>query len=220
MIIAVAITHLISGCASLGQEGNTTQTAAVTGALGAATGCGVAVMLGGGVGDCAKWGAVGAAAGALAGWAYESRKVASAESVNSKASNAGIVVPEDKIVLQSYDVTPDTNVVKQGATITTTGIIKLIGHSATPPKVKEELALVAPDGKVGKPQVGEINIIDGAGEFKSTGRFTIPKGFRKGSYTVKSTLYLDDKVVANKQFSLQVAHIHDSQAIQLALTSK
>ena len=62
----------------------------------------------------------------------------------------------------------------------------------------------------------ESAVIDGAGEYKSTGKFTIPQGLPQGKYTVKSQLSLDDKVVANKSFDVQVAYIDGSQVIRLA----
>lgn len=211
--IAVAGVFLVSGCATTGQGGSQGQNSAVGAGIGAVAGCGLAVMLGG---KCAEGAVLGAAAGALIGWSYESKKVATAESVNSQARQAGVNVPKDKVVLGSYDVTSNTNSVKPGGVVVSDSTIKLIGRSNAPPKVEEKLVLVTPDGKEGAPQVGKLAAVDGAGEYKSTGKFTIPQGFPQGKYTVKSQLSLDDKVAANKSFNVQVAYVDGNQVIHLA----
>jgi hypothetical protein len=212
VVIAIASICLISGCAALGQNGDRGQRTAVGGALGAAAGCGVALALGK---DCLTWGAVGGIAGATIGWVYESEKVATGESVNAKARQAGVSVPEDKVVLQSYDIKSGTSIVKQGGTVISNGTIKLIGRSSTPPNVEEKLILVAPDGREGAPQIGKIAAVDGAGEYKSSGNFIIPPGFPQGRYIVKGVLSLDGKVAATKRFTFQVAYIHGKQVFHL-----
>jgi hypothetical protein len=91
-----------------------------------------------------------------------------------------------------------------------------MGYSKTPPKVEEQLVLVSPDGKEGKPQVGKLTAVDGAGVYKSTGKFNIPKGFPQGKYSVTSKLMLDDKVAATKKFTVQVAYLDGNQVVRLA----
>lgn len=128
-------------------------------------------------------------------------------------------VPNDKIVLRSYDVTTNSYTVKQGGEVVTDSQIKLIGRSNTPPKVEETLALVRPDGRAGDPQdakVYPVAAVDGAGEYKSTGKFVIPKGLPQGKYAVKSRLSLDGKIVANKSFNIQVAYMDGNQVVRLA----
>lgn len=211
--IAVAGLFLVSGCATPGQTGSQGQNAASGAAIGAVAGCGLAVLLGG---KCAQGAAVGGLAGAAIGWSYESKKVATAEAVNTQARQEGVNVPKDEVVLGGYDVTPNTNSVKQGGAVVTNSTITLIGRSNTPPKVEEKLVLVTPEGKEGAPQVGKLAAVDGAGEYTSTGKFTIPKGFPQGKYIVKSQLFLDDKVAANKSFNVQVAYVDGNQVIYLA----
>lgn len=210
--IAIASVFLVSGCATTGQGGSQGQNVAAGAAIGAVAGCGLAVMLGQ---KCAKGALVGATVGAVAGWTYESKKVATAESVNTQARKDGVVIPDDKVVLGDYKVAPNTSSVRQGDSIVTNSTITLLGRSNTPPKVEERLILVTPEGKEGAPQIGKLAAVDGAGEYVSTGKFTIPKGFPQGKYTVKSQLTLDDKVAANKTFNVQVANIEGNQVIRL-----
>ena len=211
--IVIAGLFLVSGCATPEQGGSQGQNAAAGAGIGAVAGCGLAVMLGG---RCADGAIVGGLAGAVVGWSYESKKVATAESVNTQARKEGVIVPKDKVVLGGYEVVPNTNSVKQGGSVVTNSTITLLGRSNTPPKVEEKLTLVTPEGKEGTPQIGKLAAVDGAGEYTSTGKFTIPKGFPQGKYTVKSQLFLDDKVAANKSFNVQVAYVDGNQVIHLA----
>ncbi len=208
--IAVAGVFLVSGCATTGQGGSQGQNAVTGAAIGAVAGCGLAMLLGA---KCAQGAALGATVGAVAGWSYESKKVATAESVNSQARRAGLKIPKHKVVLESYAVTSNAKSVKQGDTVVTDSTIKLIGYSSMAPQVEETLVLVSPEGREAS-QVGKI-ASDGAGEYKSAGRFPIPKGFPQGMYTVKSTLSLDGKVAANRSFNIQVAYIEGNQVIRL-----
>ena len=209
--IAVVGVFLVSGCATTGQDGSQGQNAAAGAAIGAVAGCVLAALAGE---KCAKGAVIGATVGAVAGWSYESKKVATAESVNSQALQTGVKVPKNKIVLESYDITSNTNSIQQGDVVTTNSTIKLIGHSSAAPKIEETLVLVNPEGREGAPQVGKI-ASDGAGEYKSVGKFSIPKGFPQGKYTVKSALSLDGMVAANRSFKIQVAYIEGSQVIHL-----
>lgn len=215
--IVVASVFLITGCATTGQTGGkatSQQHNAVGGAaLGALAGCGIAVLLGA---KCAEGAVVGAAIGAVAGWSYESKQVASAEEINSQARHAGIKVPSNKVVLQSYDVTSNTRTIQPGGVVVSESNIKLMGHSDRPIKVEERLSLVNPEGKEGAPQVGKLTA-DGAGQYSSTGKFTIPKAFPQGKYAIKSELLLDDKVASHKAFNVQVAYVEGKQIIHLAV---
>ena len=214
--IVVASVFLVSGCATTGQDGSQGQNVAIDTGVGAGAGAGLGCLLAQAFGkNCISGAIIGAAVGALVGWSYESEKVATAEHVNEIARKEKYHVPKDKVVLESYDITSNANSVKQGDTIVTNSSIKLIGYSNTPPKVEERLALVTPDGTEGTPQVGKLTTVDGAGEYRTTGKFTIPQSFPEGKYLVKSKLYLDDKVAAGKSFKVQVAYIEGNQVIRL-----
>lgn len=213
IVIAVAGVFFISGCATTEQRGNKGENAATGAAVGALAGCGIAMALGK---SCAGGAVLGGVAGAAIGWSHESKKVETAEVANTHARQAGVNVPMDKIILRSYDVTSNTNTVRQGGNIVTGSTIQLIGRSNTPPKVEETLVLITPDGKIGKPQVAKVASVDGAGEYKATAKFSIPQSFPQGKYMVKTQLSLDDKPQANSSFNVQVVYIDGHQNIRIA----
>ena len=97
--VAVAGLFLVSGCATTGQGGSQGQNAAAGAAIGAVAGCGLAVMLGG---KCAEGAIVGGVAGAAIGWSYESKKVATAESVNAQARQAGVNLTRPQRLKRSW----------------------------------------------------------------------------------------------------------------------
>ena len=209
--ILVAGVFLVSGCATPGQGQN-----AVGGAVaGGLAGCLLFSAMGGNCSDGAK---IGAIVGGIIGYNYEAKKIASTDAVNAQARQAGIVVPKDKVVLQSYNVNTNTSTIQQaaGGVVVSDSTINLIGNSKTPPKVEEKIYLIHPDGTMGSPQTGKLSLADGAGSYTSKGRFSIPKGYPQGKYTVKSELWLNDKIADTKSFKVQVAYADGNQLIQLA----
>lgn len=212
--IAIAGVFLVSGCATPGKDGGQGQNAATGAAMGALAGCGLAVLLGG---KCAEGAVIGGVAGAVIGWSYESKKVETAASVNARARQAGEYVPNDKVELRGYDITSNTKSAKQGGVVVSDSTIKLVGNSNIPPEVKETLVLVHPDGKRSKPQVATVEAVDGAGVYKSTGKFSVPQGFPQGMYKVDSQLSVNNTVAANRSFNFQVVHVDGIQVVHLAL---
>ncbi len=209
IVIAVASVFLASGCATNTQGENT----GLGALIGAAAGCAAFELMGK---KCLDGAIIGVAVGAVVGWNYESKKVATAETVNEEARKAGVSVPNNKIVLESYSIAPTTNTVKAGDTVISQSDIKLIGRSNRAPDVTETLTLADPQGKEYKPQTAKVAAVDGAGRYTTTGRFKFPEGSQQGRYTVKSALSLDGNIVANKSYAIQVAYIDGSKIIQVA----
>lgn len=117
-----------------------------------------------------------------------------------------ISIPINKLVLGKYDMLLNPTIIYRGGSVVTESKIGLIGNSHSTPRVEEMLVLVMPNGRESfSAQSARVQAINGAGTYMTTAKLNIPLGFDPGSYTVKSTLYLDGEAVANRQANFQIA---------------
>lgn len=177
-----------------------------TGAIaGAAAGCALAKLVGE---KCADGAAIGAVLGAVLGWSVSSEKTGSAQAANTAAKQAGLPVPANEIRLQQYTLTPSASQVQAGgAPLQVVGDITLYGNSASKPDVLQSMLLYQANGEATSdmPQIARLEKVDGAGRYRATGVYKIPRGMAPGPYLVQSELLINGKRVAQRTAGFQVS---------------
>ena len=188
------------------RKDNSTASNVGTGAIaGAAAGCALAKLVGE---KCADGAAIGAVLGAVLGWSVSSEKTGSAQAANTAAKQAGLPVPTNEIRLQQYTLTPSaTQVQAGGAALQVVGDITLYGNSARKPDVRQSMVLYQANGEATSdtPQIARLEKVDGAGRYRATGVYKIPRGMAPGPYLVQSELLINGKRVAQRTAGFQVS---------------
>lgn len=192
--------------AASGKSDNSTASNVGTGAIaGAAAGCALAKLVGE---KCADGAAIGAVLGAVLGWSISSEKTGSAQAANTAAKQAGLPVPANEIRLQQYTLTPSASQVQAGgAPLQVVGDITLYGNSARKPDVRQSMLLYQANGEATSdtPQIARLEKVDGAGRYRATGVYKIPRGMAPGPYLVQSELLINGKRVAQRTAGFQVS---------------
>lgn len=227
-VLALASLMMISGCVTTPQkpqnpqreeQGSAGQNAAIGAVGGALAGCALAAMLGK---KCKDGAALGALIGAAIGWSSYSEKVASAQTVNEQARREGKSVPQQEIRLHDYQVQTSSHTAHAGGNpLQVVGNISLYGNARRVPEVSQSMTLFKANGQrvSDKAQIARVEQVDGAGQYRAVGTYKIPQGMEQGRYTVQCQLYLDGKVVAQRDTSFLVAQ-HDGKQTILALAGQ
>lgn len=189
---AVAGVFLLSACVT-NPDGTTRFDDRATGALiGAAAGCALARITGK---DCAAGAALGAVAGLLVGWHFESKKVAGAQRVNAEYKAKGTAIPKKAIVPVAFK-----SRVKQGAPaadgtkeVQVTSNSDLIGYGDKAPVVQEKYALYDENDKLLDEKTETVAAVDGAGRYETTSKFTLPADSAGKDYTIRTVQIVDGK---------------------------
>ena len=152
--------------------------------------------------------AVGAAVGALACVAVNaaSKQTRTAQQVEEdyRKNNQGQLPPEDPVV-QAYDVTvnPDAGVQAGEKLLVVSNITVVRSANQQVKEVKELLTLTGPDGKT-RTAEKKASEQAGSGAYENTFSLTLPKGVSPGAYPVSTQLFVNGKVLAERNQELRV----------------
>lgn len=186
-VVTMFIGAQLTGCAAIpGAAAGGASGAAAGGASGAATGGAAGAAIGGAAGaavseSTVKGAVVGAAVGAIAGGFigdYLDKQTASRAEAATKYSS------RDHLELETSSLTPEE--VSPGESVETS--VQYSALSATEGdqiKLTETRTLIGPQDTI---QLAEREVLRDQGSHTSTLRFTIPKDFPKGDYTLVTTI--------------------------------
>jgi len=192
---------LLSACAT-NPDGSMRLDDRATGALlGAAAGCGVASLMGSSK-DCAKGAAVGALAGLVIGWHFESKRVASADQVNREYA-ARQRVSKDSIEPVAFKTTVrKTGISPQGErNVEVTSNTDLVGYGDRTPTLQQRYAIYDENNQVVESRTESIDA-DGAGRYETKSSFKLPAEAKGKRYQVESTLVADGKQVKSNKYEV------------------
>lgn len=207
---------LVSGCATnpdgslkKDEKGSYVMDEKAKGALiGAAAGCGVAVTAGK---DCATGAVVGAVAGFLISWYFESKKVASAEQVNKEYKKKGIKISKNEIkpVAFKSDVKTAPPTANGEKEVQITANTDLVGYGDKVPELKQQYAIYDDQNKLVETKTEKIATVDGAGRYQTQSKFKLPASAKGKQYRVETSLLSADKVVKTDKY--QVSFLDDGR---------
>jgi hypothetical protein len=185
----VAVSLMISGCATTSSNGTSSGCSPATGAL-------IGALLGalvGGKGDFAKGAAIGAAAGALSCVAFNaySQKTASAEEVRRQHAYR-VETP----TLVEYQADGLGSVSKGSDLVINTRATVVTPQSGGAPTISEKLILTPP-GQTKGPGVEKVLAQEG-GSFYQTYTVPISRQLPAGEWQFFTTLYIDGKPVSSR----------------------
>lgn len=160
---------------------------------------------------------VGAVAGFLIGWYFESKKVADAKVVNNRYTKGKSKPPKNDIVPAAFttkvtEAPADASGQKE---VQITSNTDLIGYGDKVPEVQQKYAIYDENNKLVDEKTEKLAAVDGAGRYQSTSKFKLPADAKDKKYTVKTTLVSNKKTY--KENSYKVAFADDGQVIVLAL---
>lgn len=176
--------------------------------IGAAAGCGVAAAAGK---DCAKGAVVGAVAGFVIGWYFESKKLADAKTVNQQYASAkgkDVVRPPKKDIVpvaftsQMAESPVDSSGKKE---VQITSNTDLIGYGDKVPEVKQKYAIYDEQNKLVEEKTEKLAAVDGAGRYESKSKITLPPEAKGKKYTVKTELVADGKTYKQNAYTVSFA---------------
>lgn len=173
-----------------------------TGALlGAAAGCGIA-SLAGSTKDCAKGAVVGALAGFLIGWHFESKKVASATEVNRQyAKKQKLPKKEIQPVAFDTEVKQTTEGADGQRSVEITSNTDLVGYGDKAPQMQQRYAIYDENDKLVETKTENI-AVDGAGRYETKSTFKLPADAKDKQYKVESALIANGKEVKANKYTI------------------
>lgn len=210
----VALSLLTAGCVT-NPDGSITLDDKAKGALlGAAAGCGIAVAAGQ---ECAQGAVVGAVAGFLIGWYFESKKLADAKVVNQEYTKSKVIPPKNDIVPAAFTTkVADSPVDADGQKeVKITSNTDMIGYGDKVPEVQQKYALYDENNKLVDEKTEKLASVDGAGRYQSTSKFKLPAEAKGKGYTVKTSLVSNKKTY--KENSYKVAFDNNGHVMVLAM---
>ena len=164
--------------------------------------------------------AIGAGVGALACMAYNysTSQTKSSQQVENeyKAANNGVLPTAATVTRFDAQVNPNDNV-QAGTAVDVKSQIEVVPGANDPqPKVEQEIALFAPDGKQTATARKPANSTPGGGGFETNFKFTMPQGVPQGVYPVKSQVYVNNEPAANTETRFQVVVGPESTVVAFA----
>lgn len=225
-IACLSITLCVAGCAT--PHGGGTQSAgSASGECNAAMAAGVGALLGALVAkgnNRVKGAAIGAGLGALAcvAWNHNARQTKTAEQTQIEYRNANQGQLPEATQLTGYQsrIDPGSHI-KPGSTITVTSDIEVVQGTRDigAVAIEEELVMQRPDGQTIKAKKQANEGSKGAtGGYQTSYTLKMPEGIPQGAYPVKTSLYLNGKLAAERNLDMQVVHLESGdQTIRLAM---
>lgn len=211
---AVALSLLTAGCVT-NPDGTMKMDDKARGALfGAAAGCALASATGQ---DCVKGAVVGAVAGFLISWYFESKKLADANVVNNEYTKAKVKPPKADIVPAAFT----TKVEEFSASasgqkeVKITSSTDLIGYGDKVPDVRQKYAIYDEKNKLIEEKTEKLAAVDGAGRYQSTSKFKLPPEAKGKKYTIKTSLVSNKNIY--KINTYKVAFGNDGHVLLLAI---
>ncbi len=213
---------LVSGCATnpdgtlkRGEDGSLQLDEKAKAALiGAAAGCGVAVAAGK---DCATGAVVGAVAGFLISWYFESKKIASAEQVNKEYKKKGVKISKEEIkpVAFKSDIKTAPPAANGEKEVQITANTDMVGYGDKVPKLEQQYAIYDDKDKLIETKTEKIAAVDGAGRYQTQSKFKLPASAKGKQYRVETNLLANDKVVKGNKY--QVSFIDEGRILVASL---
>jgi hypothetical protein len=187
--------------------------------IGAAAGCGLAAAAGK---DCVKGAVIGAVAGFLIGWYFESKKIKEGKELNqeyAKAKAKDAPKPPKADVVPAAFTTQVNNAAPVDAQgqkeVTLTSTTDLIGYGDKVPEVQQKYALYDEKNQLVEEKTEKLTAVNGAGRYQSTSKFKLPASAKGKTYTEKTELVVNGK--SYKQNAYKIAFADDGQMIVLAM---
>ena len=182
--------------------------------MGAVAGCAIGAATSG---DCAKGAIIGAVAGFLISWYFESQKLESAQTVNkeyAKAKNKNSRPPKNDVVPVTFtskleEEKPDASGRKE---VKITSNTDLIGYGDKVPDVQQKYAIYDQNNKLVEEKTEKITSVDGAGRYQTSSKFKIAANAK--DYTVKTQLISNNKMY--KENSYKVSFSDDGNLTLMA----
>lgn len=182
--------------------------------IGAAAGCALASASGK---DCVKGAAVGAVAGFLIGWYFESKKVATAQQVNKEYASKGMKVPKKGIQPVAFNsnvksAPPEENGEKE---VQVTANTDLVGYGDKVPELKQQYAIYDEKNNLVETKTENIAAVDGAGRYQTESKFKLPASAKGQKYRVETSLLADNKMIKKNKY--QVSFLDDGRFLVASL---
>lgn len=216
IVAAATLAVLVSGCATnpdgslkTDKSGNYQMDDKAKSALiGAAAGCGAALAAGK---DCATGAVVGAVAGFLIAWYFESKKVANAQQVNKEYKSKGMKVPkaEVKPVAFNSSIKSAPPAASGEREIQVTANTDLVGYGDKVPELKQQYAIYDEKNDLVETKTEKITSVDGAGRYRTESKFKLPASAKDKKYRIETSLLANDKVVKNNKY--QISFLDDGR---------
>ena len=182
--------------------------------LGAAAGCAVASV---GGKNCVQGAVIGAVAGFLISWYFESKKLADAAAVNKEYASGKIKPPKNDIIPAAF-----TTKVAESATsadgqkeVQVTSNTDLIGYGDKVPEMQQKYAIYDEKNQLIEEKTEKLTVVDGAGRYQTTSKFKLPADAKGKKYTVKTTLASNTKTY--KENSYKIVFNDDGNAVLMAM---
>ena len=173
--------------------------------------------------DRAPGALVGAAAGFMIGWYFESKKLADAQQVNAeyekqiKTSGKGktAALPKTEVVPAKFETkVQSTPADKSGQKeIQVTSNTDLVGYGDKVPVVQQKYAIYDEKNNLVEEKTEKMAAVDGAGRYQTSSKFKLPADAKGKNYTVKTTLVSNDKTYKENTYKVTLL---DNQTLVLA----
>ncbi len=213
--IFVAATMILAGCANPPRGGNDQAVSAgdddpCSVGQTAATGALIGAVLGGisgGKHGVVKGLAIGAAAGAISCVAInvQSRQTkTAAQADNDFKKTRGQLSPEPSVVF--YESRLDTKLIQRGQPFKVMSSLELANGSRQPVySVREEYVISNPDGnQISPDRNSKLFSATSSGRFENSFDLKLPAGVSQGVYSLKTNLYVNNKLAATRDMRTQV----------------
>ncbi len=210
--VAALTLSMLAACAT-NPDGSVRMDQRASGAIaGALTGCALAAVTGG---DCARGAVVGAIAGFIIGWHFESKKTAEAKAVNQKYAKKQ-KIPKNEVKPAAFTSNIKQKPASDGQReIEVTSNTDLIGHGDKVPEVKQRYAIYDEKNELVEEKTETLAAVDGAGSYQTKSSFKAPASAKGKKYRMETTLLVDDKTYQKKNYS--ISWLDDTAGFQLAL---
>ncbi|MDP2810430.1 MAG: glycine zipper domain-containing protein, partial [Rhodocyclaceae bacterium] len=203
---AVAGAFLASACAT-NPDGTYRLDDKAKGALmGAAAGAALAAATGH---DPLKGAAIGAVAGFLISWYFESKKLADAKQVNKEYENRTVdgkkyQVPKNEVqpVAFNSEVKTAPANAKGEREVQVTSNTDLVGYGDKVPQMQQKYAIYDEKNNLVETKTEKIAAVDGAGRYQTNAKFKTPAEAKGKTYRVETTLLADNKEVKKNNYSI------------------
>lgn len=189
---------VLAGCVT-NPDGSKRLDDRATGALlGAVAGCALASATDN---NCAKGAVIGAAAGLLVGWYFESKKIADAAQVNRQYQAHHVAIPQKEIrpaafVSHVQTTPPDSDGNRE---VQVTSNTDLIGYGDKVPVVEQKYAIYDEKNTLLDSKSEKLASVDGAGRYQTKSSFKVPKGKK---VRVETTLVTDNKTYKKTSYTV------------------
>ena len=124
--------------------------------------------------DCAKGAVIGAVAGFLIAWYFESKKIADGQAVNAQYERAKVVKPPKNDIVpvtfttQVVEAPPASDGQKE---VKITSNTDLIGYGDNVPQMQQKYAIYDENNKLVEEKTERLTVVDGAGRYQTQSKF-------------------------------------------------